>query len=130
MSDVQRVLRGVSTGTELRIERVSAGRAEGALRETHADAVTIANGEVMERIAFLDMKRVWQRATFALPGAMAGAVAAMIFAGMLASSMLSLAAAVMAGKAIMVVALVVIGIGAVLGAAIGAYVPRWVKIWD
>ena len=130
MTDVQRVLRGISTGTQLRIERLSAGRAEGALRELHADAITIANGEVLERITFLDMKRVWRRATFALPGALAGAVAAMIFAGMLASSMLSIATALLAGKAVMIVALVVIGIGALLGAAMGAWVPRWVKIWE
>lgn len=130
MTDVQRVLRGFSVGTQLRIERLSAGRAEGALREKHADGVTLANGEVMERIPFLDMKRVWRRATFALPGALAGAVAAMIVGGMLASSVLSMAAAFLAGKALMVIALVVIAVGALLGAAVGAWVPRWVKVWE
>ena len=129
MRDVEHVLRGVSLGTHLRIERLSSGRAEGTLRERHADAVTLGNGEVLERITFLDMKAVWRKATFAFQGGLIGGFAALVLCGLLAANMLSLAAGFLVGKVLLVVALIVIVMGALFGAALGAWVPRWVKVW-
>jgi hypothetical protein len=129
MSDVQRVLRGISAGTLLRIERIAGGKAEGKLRESHADAVTIANGEILERISFLEITAVWRRATFALPGALIGAVAGLGLGILVTMKAFALLAGFLVGKVLLIAVLVLIGLGALFGGALGAWLPRWVKVW-
>ena len=103
--------------------------APAPLREKHLDAVTIGNGEVLERVAFADMQRVWRRATFALPGAMLGSLAGLLVGGLVAMKVFSLLADFLAGKALLIGALIMAGLGALFGGAVGAWIPRWTRVW-
>lgn len=129
MSDVQRVLRGISAGTLLRIERIAGGKAEGKLKENHSDAVTIANGDILERVSFLEITGIWRQATFALPGALIGAVAGLGLGIIVSMKAFALLAGFLVGKVLLIAVLVLMGLGALFGGAVGAWVPRWVKVW-
>ena len=128
MSDVLRVFQWMSIGTEVRIERV-AGKAEGTLREKHSDGVTVGNGEVLERVTFLEMTRVWKKATFAMHGALVGTIAGLLFGGVVVAKGFALLAGFLVGKVLLIAVLVLAVLGALFGGALGAWVPRWVKVW-
>jgi hypothetical protein len=129
MSDVYNSLRRVSTGTMLRVERVAHGRAEGALREVMADAITLGNGEVHERITILEIVSVWRRSSFALHGGLIGAILGLGLGGMIAMKAFVLVGAFLAIKALMIGVLIFGAVGALFGAALGAWLPRWSRIW-
>ena len=129
MSDAQSAFRGMSIGTHVRIERVTSGKAEGTLREKHSDAVTIGNGSILERVTFLEMTRVWRKATFALQGALIGALAGLILGGLVVAKAFALIAAFLVGKVLLIAVLILAGLGALFGGALGAWIPRWVKVW-
>ena len=129
MSDVYTTLRGISTRTMLRVERVARGRAEGALREVLADAITLGNGEVEERITLLEIVSVWRRSSFALHGGLIGALIGLVLGGAIAMKAFVLVGAFLAIKALVVGVLIFGAVGARFGAALGAWLPRWSKVW-
>lgn len=129
MSDVYTSLRGISTGTMLRVERVARGRAEGTLRDVLADAITLANGEVQERITLLEIVSVWRRSSYALHGGLLGALLGLALGGSVAMKAFALVGAFLAIKALVIGVLIFGAIGALFGAALGAWLPRWKKVW-
>lgn len=129
MTDVYGALRRISTGTMLRVERISGGRAEGTLKEVLADAITLANGDVNERITLLDITSVWRRASYAIHGALIGALLGLAVGGMVAMKAFVLVGAFLAIKAL-VIAVGIFGVvGALFGGALGAWLPRWSRVW-
>ena len=129
MTDVFTTLRRISIGTQLRVQRVAGGRAEGALKEVLADAITLGNGDVRERITLLDIVVIWRRGSFAMHGAIIGALLGLAIGGMIAAKAFVLVGAFLAIKAL-VIAVGVFGVvGALFGGALGAWLPRWSKVW-
>jgi hypothetical protein len=129
MTDVYTILRRVSTGTMLRVERVARGRAEGALREVLADAITLGNGEVQERITLLEIVSVWRRSSYALHGALIGALLGLGLGGSVAMKAFALIGAFLAIKALVIGVLIFGAVGALFGGALGAWLPRWKRVW-
>lgn len=129
MTDVYTALRGLSTGTAMRVERVARGRAEGALREVLADAITLGNGEVQERITLVEIVSVWRRSSYALHGALIGALIGLAIGGMVAMKAFALIGAFLAIKALVIGVLIFGVVGALFGGALGAWLPRWEKVW-
>lgn len=129
MTEVYSALRRLSTGTMLRIERVARGRAEGTLHEVLADAITLANGDVQERITLVEVVSVWRRASYALHGALVGTPLGLAIGGMVAAKAFVLIGAFLAIKALVIAVLIFGAVGALFGAALGAWLPRWSKVW-
>ena len=129
MTDVYTSLRRISIGTQVRVQRVAGGRAEGALKEVLADAITLGNGEVRERITLLDIVMVWRRGSFALHGAIFGALIGLAIGGMIAAKAFVLVGAFLAFKALLTAVAIFGIIGALFGGALGAWLPRWSKVW-
>lgn len=129
MSDVFTTLRRISIGTLLRVERVARGRAEGALREVLADAITLENGDVQERLTLVEIVSVWRQASYALHGAIIGALLGLALGGTVATKAFALIGAFLAIKALVIAVLVFGAVGALFGGALGAWLPRWKRIW-
>ena len=129
MTDVYTVFRRMSTGTVVRVERVSGGRAEGTLKEVLADAITLGNGELRERITLLEIRSVWRRTSFAMHGAIIGLLLGLTLGAVIAMKAFVLVGAFLAIKAL-VIAVAIFGIvGALFGGALGAWLPRWTRVW-
>jgi hypothetical protein len=129
MTDVYTTLRRISTGTQLRVQRIAGGRAEGALKEVLADAITLANGDVLERITLLDIVTIWRRGSFAMHGAIFGALIGLAIGGMIAAKAFVLVGAFLAIKALLIAVGIFGIIGALFGGALGAWLPRWSRVW-
>ena len=129
MTDVYNTLRRISTGTQLRVQRIAGGRAEGALREVLADAITLGNGDVRERVTLLDIVTVWRRGSFAMHGAIIGALIGLVIGGMVAMKAFVLVGAFLAIKALVIAVGICGVVGALFGGALGAWLPRWSRVW-
>ena len=129
MTDVFTALRRISIGTQLRVQRISGGRAEGALKEVLADAITLGNGDVRERITLLEIVTVWRRGSFAMHGAIIGFVAGLAIGGMIAMKAFVLVGAFLAIKALLIAVGIFGIVGALFGGALGAWLNRWSKVW-
>ena len=128
MNGVLGRLQYLSKGTELRVEH---GRrtTHGKFVEVTTDALVVALGDVMERIAASEIVSVAKKVTYAWHGALAGGVIGLGIGFFVAVKALFLTVGFIGMTGSFVIAGIITLMAALFGAAVGAWIPRWKTIW-